>query len=72
MAGLVAVFFSSCKKEEYLCSCYIIQGGANVVKRYELGKITNGSAQGKCNQIQLDIQNNGRQGTASCKVELDQ
>jgi hypothetical protein len=67
-----ALLFSSCEKKEYRCKCDINYGGTTSVRRYELGKITNGTAEKNCNSIQEDIQNNGRMGAARCDVELDQ
>jgi len=65
---LASVLVTSCEKKDYVCSCVENQGGAFSNHNYELGNITDNSAQNLCDQKQKDLSGIGI--NASCKTNF--
>lgn len=71
ITGIAALTLTSCEKEQYLCVCKVNGGGTISTQKYELGRVTNNSAQKWCSDKQLDISYNSKAGVASCEVLID-
>ncbi|MES2704586.1 MAG: hypothetical protein V4649_18240 [Bacteroidota bacterium] len=65
--SFTCLLLASCERKEYTCTCRVDQGGHTTYQAFELGKMSRNTAQDKCNDKQLSLQNTGI--AASCKTE---
>jgi hypothetical protein len=56
--------FTSCQKEEYYCTCNYQTGSAPAQRNFQIGYVSNNTAQTECNKKQQELASYG----AQCKV----